>query len=211
MEGAPEPDGRLRPPLGDAPEPAREPASSCAPRSASRVGEAPTNQITFDEGKLYDDSLFQFAPTVGFAWDPFGTGKTSLRANYRLAWDRTNTFVFSSFIFQSAPGLTRGVTLTASDLPGGANTALLRNGLPRPQRQRPHAAPVPHAAAVRTGHAPTSLTPTSSTRARTSSASASSARSAGTRSSRSTTSADTGASSSAATTPTRWTSLTTAS
>jgi hypothetical protein len=100
------------------------------PRTPVRAGETPTNQITFEEGLLYDDEYFQFAPTVGVAWDPFSTGKTSVRANYRLAYDRTNTFVFSSFIFQSAPGLTRGITLTANQFPGGTNNALLRNGLP---------------------------------------------------------------------------------
>lgn len=107
-------------------------ASQIVLRPSQRVaaGVSPSNQITFEEGKLYDNSLFQLAPTVGVAWDPFGTGKTSVRANYRLAWDRTNTFVFSSFIFQNAPGLTRAVTLTASDLPGGSASALLRNGLP---------------------------------------------------------------------------------
>ncbi len=101
-------------------------------RPSRRVafGEAPTNQITFEEGKLYEDSLKQLAPTVGIAWDPFGSGKTSIRGNYRLAYDRTNTFVFSSFIFQSAPGLTRGITLTSSGFPGGSANALLRNGLP---------------------------------------------------------------------------------
>jgi Carboxypeptidase regulatory-like domain len=102
------------------------------PSNRVAVGEAPTNQITFSEGKLYEDSWKQFAPTVGFAWDPFGDGKTSVRGNYRLAWDRTNTFVFSSFIFQSAPGLTRAITLRAGDAPfGGANNALLRNGIPQ--------------------------------------------------------------------------------
>jgi len=101
-------------------------------RPAQRVafGEAPTNGISFEEGKLYEDSLAQLAPTVGVAWDPTGSGKTSVRGNYRLAYDRTNTFVFSSFIFQSAPGLTRGITQTASQFPGGSANALLRNGLP---------------------------------------------------------------------------------
>jgi len=97
------------------------------PESPVRFGEAPTNQIRFGEGKLYDDSYRQFAPTVGLAWDPFSNGKTSIRANYRLAYDRTNTFVFSSFIFQSAPGLTRPRTVTANELGGNP---LLRNGLP---------------------------------------------------------------------------------
>lgn len=100
------------------------------PEQPVRFGEPPTNQIRFVEGKLYNDQYKQFAPSVGFAWDPFNTGKTSVRANYRLAYDRTNTFVFSSFIFQSAPGLTRAVTVRATDPLLASTGALLRNGLP---------------------------------------------------------------------------------
>lgn len=96
------------------------------PEQRLAIGEPSTNSIKFAEGKLYDDSLFQFAPSVGMAWDPTGSGKTSIRANYRLAYDRTNTFVFSSFIFQSAPGLTRAVTNNTF----GQNGGLLRNGVP---------------------------------------------------------------------------------
>lgn len=91
-----------------------------------RFGETPTNQIRFDEGELYGDSFKQFAPTVGVAWDPFGTGKTSVRGNYRLAYDRTSTFLFSSSIFQNAPGLTRNV----ANFTFGANGGLLRQGVP---------------------------------------------------------------------------------
>jgi Carboxypeptidase regulatory-like domain len=96
------------------------------PEQRLALGEPPTNTFKFGEGKLYDDSLFQLAPSVGLAWDPTGSGKTSIRANYRLAYDRTNTFVFSSFIFQSAPGLTRAVTNNTF----GQNGGLLRQGVP---------------------------------------------------------------------------------
>ncbi len=96
------------------------------PEQRIALGEAPTNAVKFGEGKLYDDSLFQLAPSIGVAWDPTGNGKTSIRANYRIAYDRTNTFLFSSFIFQSAPGLTRLVTNNAFGNAGG----LLRTGVP---------------------------------------------------------------------------------
>ena len=96
------------------------------PEQRLALGEQPTNAFKFGEGKLYDDSWFQLAPSAGFAWDPVGDGKTSIRANYRLAYDRTNTFVFSSFIFQSAPGLTRAVTNNTF----GQNGGLLRSGVP---------------------------------------------------------------------------------
>src|SRR5215207_5711251 len=90
-------------------EPKRSPRSGgedllLAPDRAVRLGEAPTDQIRFVEGKLFDDDWNNIAPTVGFAWDPFGTGRTSVRANYRLAYDRMNTFLASSAIFPNTPG-----------------------------------------------------------------------------------------------------------
>ena len=96
------------------------------PEQRLAIGEPATNSFRFGEGKLYDDELYLFAPTVGVAWDPTDDGKTSIRANYRLAYDRTNTFLFSSFIFQSAPGLTRAVTNNTF----GQNGGLLRQGVP---------------------------------------------------------------------------------
>ncbi|MBA3765508.1 MAG: carboxypeptidase regulatory-like domain-containing protein [Acidobacteria bacterium] len=93
-----------------------------------RFGETPRNDIRFVEGKLFDDDWNNFAPTVGVAWDPFKTGKTSVRANYRLAYDRMNTFVLSSTIFQSAPGATLPVTNSTFGVGGGR----VRNGIPTP-------------------------------------------------------------------------------
>lgn len=78
-----------------------------------RLGEAPTDQLRFVEGKLFDDDWNNFAPTIGVAWDPFSDGKTSIRANYRLAYDRMNTFLASSAIFPNTPGTTLGINDTS--------------------------------------------------------------------------------------------------
>ena len=69
-------------------------------------GLTPTDTLKWVPGHYYKNDLNNFGPSVGFAWDPFKDGKTSVRANYRLAYDRINTFSFSSTVFQGLPGLT---------------------------------------------------------------------------------------------------------
>ncbi len=91
-----------------------------------RLGEPPSDSIKFSEGKLFDSDWNNFAPTVGFAWDPFKTGKTSIRGNFRLAYDRMNTFIISSQILPNMPGTSAGVTNTTFGTGGGR----VRNGLP---------------------------------------------------------------------------------
>jgi hypothetical protein len=83
-------------------------------RLNQRVGLAapPSNSLRWEEGDLFDNDLDNFSPSVGFAWDPFKDGKTSVRANYRLAYDRFATFLFGSSIFQSTPGNNTGVFTT---------------------------------------------------------------------------------------------------
>lgn len=39
-------------------------------------------------GSIFHTQWNNFAPTVGLAWDPFGDGKTAIRASYRIAYDR---------------------------------------------------------------------------------------------------------------------------
>jgi Carboxypeptidase regulatory-like domain/TonB-dependent Receptor Plug Domain len=95
-----------------------------------RLGEAPTSQIRFVEGKLFDDDFNNFAPSVGFAWDPFSSGKTSIRANYRLAYDRMNTFLASSAVFPNTPGTSLGINDTTFGARPG-ETGRVRFGLPQ--------------------------------------------------------------------------------
>lgn len=91
------------------------------------LGSTPTDTLRWVEGKLFEDDYKVILPSLGVAWDPFKNGKTSIRANYRIASDRFGTQFFGASIFQSAPGNTFfGSDANAFGSAGG----LLRNGLP---------------------------------------------------------------------------------
>src|SRR5215469_4107390 len=70
-------------------------------------------------GSRYKDAWKNFAPTFGVSWDPRGDGKQSIRADYRLAYDRMNTFVLSASIFQGLPG----EALPINQLVGGSRVS----------------------------------------------------------------------------------------
>jgi hypothetical protein len=91
------------------------------------VGSPPSNTLRWEEGPLYENDYNNFSPSVGFAWDPFKSGKTSIRANYRLSYDRFPSQVFANFVFQSAPGNTFQSSRTYT---GAGNDRLIRNGFP---------------------------------------------------------------------------------
>lgn len=96
------------------------------PNQLVTAGAAPTNSLRWEQGRLFENDYDNLSPSLGFAWDPFKSGKTSIRANYRLSYDRFPSQVFANFVYQSAPGN----TLTASFPNAAAANLLLRNGLP---------------------------------------------------------------------------------
>jgi hypothetical protein len=96
------------------------------PNQSLAVGNAASNTLRWSRGKLYEDDWNNIAPSVGVAWDPRGDQKNAIRANYRMAYDRINTFVLSSNIFQSIPGITTQVVNNSFGQAGGR----LRQGLP---------------------------------------------------------------------------------
>ena len=69
-------------------------------------GATPTNSAQWLYGSPFKNSYGNFGPSIGIAWDPTGNGKTAIRANYRIAYDRLNSFVLSSQVFNNLPGYT---------------------------------------------------------------------------------------------------------
>ncbi len=96
------------------------------PNQRVAVSEPGSNTLRWELDDLYDDDVDNFSPSAGIAWDPRGDGRSVIRGNYRLAYDRINTFLLSSSIFQSIPGISTGVSNTALGTAG----ARLRDGLP---------------------------------------------------------------------------------
>lgn len=97
-----------------------------APNQLVAADGTPSNTVRWEEGNLFESDFNNFSPSIGFAWDPFSKGTTSIRANYRLAYDRFNSQVNGAQLFQSAPGNNIGVPNTLF----GQNGGLLRSGLP---------------------------------------------------------------------------------
>jgi hypothetical protein len=53
--------------------------------------------------KIANDNWHNFAPRIGLAWDPFGTGKTSFRAGYGVYYDSTLFGTYEQNIFANPP------------------------------------------------------------------------------------------------------------
>lgn len=97
----------------------------------------PTNKQYTD----YKSDTKNASPVFGFAWDPFGKGKTSLRGGYRLAFDRIVQDLYNIGSILQPPFVTVGsVQLPAvSSIPlGGGEAVAATQGLPVSLMLKPH-------------------------------------------------------------------------
>lgn len=80
--------------------------------------------------EIADNDLNNFAPSVSFAWDPFGTGKTSIRAGFGISYVVDNIFT----AFANATGANDGLsqTVTRADLRGTVSSGGIQP-IPEPE------------------------------------------------------------------------------
>ena len=69
-------------------------------------------RVTFVEGGFYKPDRNNVGPSVGFAWDPFSDGRTSVRGGYALTFVNEETFTVGINATSANIGLEAGAELT---------------------------------------------------------------------------------------------------
>ncbi|MGI9067806.1 MAG: carboxypeptidase regulatory-like domain-containing protein [Pyrinomonadaceae bacterium] len=96
------------------------------PNKPLTLGAPPATDVTFIEGDLFKSDWNNFGPAIGIAWDPFRDGKTAVRGNFRVAFDRIVTFLPSAAVYPAIPGATLAVINTVI----GQTDNRLQSGIP---------------------------------------------------------------------------------
>ncbi|HEY2934059.1 MAG TPA: TonB-dependent receptor [Acidobacteriota bacterium] len=65
--------------------------------------------------KIFNNDLNNFAPIVGFSWDPWGKNRTAIRGSYRISYDRLYGRTLDT-IESRAPGLNGTGQINGNDL-----------------------------------------------------------------------------------------------
>ncbi|MGH9477378.1 MAG: carboxypeptidase regulatory-like domain-containing protein [Terriglobales bacterium] len=96
------------------------------PNQSLTVGATPTNTAAWESGNLFQSRKALLGPSVGLAWDPFGTGKTSVRVHYGMYYDPVLPYAFSAGVIPDSPGL----SFVAQNFTFGEGGGLVSQGVP---------------------------------------------------------------------------------
>ncbi len=89
------------------------------PNQPVTLGSAASNTLRWAPDDLFKNDFRKVLPSIGLAWDPFKSGKTSIRGNYRISSDRIATQLFAASIYQNIPGNVLGASNTTFGQGGG--------------------------------------------------------------------------------------------
>ncbi len=107
------------------------------PENGNWQGTGTTIFQTSDDQPLFKAPKWNFAPRIGFSWDPFNDGKTAVRGGYGMSFDR----LFDNLLSWNTAGQPFGYsTLEPTTIPGydgvlPNGAAYLGNGVPVPPVQ----------------------------------------------------------------------------
>jgi hypothetical protein len=117
--------------------------TSCVAPCDPLNGISINNQTSPHGNKIAADSNMNFAPRIGFAWDPRGDGKMAVRGGYGIAYDSTLVGILEQDIFTNPPFL-QSVSISNTKLSNPTFASPTVSASPIALRGSPYQSDIPY-------------------------------------------------------------------